>query len=211
MVCFGPSRKIPPTCQAHFPLGDPAYSASQGLPTTLSTATGRKSTQMPLGQAVKGEFTRPLSSRIWKRGPRRVRCFEQELAPSASLAGGDARDPVPSGSPERFLYRQNPKVTLEARLQAAPSRKQTFQVLSPAGPGDTSRPPPPSARLSAPPARPAPAATQARTPRRSRAVPSAGARHPPPGRPAAGEALPVPGDPGPPRLAGPGRPPHPAG
>uniref|UniRef100_A0A7N9CDQ9 Potassium channel tetramerization domain containing 5 n=1 Tax=Macaca fascicularis TaxID=9541 RepID=A0A7N9CDQ9_MACFA len=82
---------------------------------------------MPLGQAVKGEFTRPLSSRIWKRGPRRVRCFQQELAPSASLAGGDARDPVPGGSPERFLYRQNPKVTLEAQLQAAPSRKQTFQ------------------------------------------------------------------------------------
>lgn len=153
MVCFGPSRKIPPTCQAHFPLGDPAHSASQGLPTTLSTATGRKSTQMPLGQAVKGEFTRPLPSRIWKRGPRRVRCFEQELAPSASLAGEDARDPVPGGSPGRFLYRQNQKVTLQARLQAAPSRKQTFQVLSPAGPGDTSRPPPPTAPLSAPPAR----------------------------------------------------------
>lgn len=66
----------------------------------------------------------PRRPRIWKEASC-IRCYKQELT------SPDFQDPPP-GKDQRLLLRgQDLKVSPKARLQAAQSRKQTFQALPP--------------------------------------------------------------------------------
>lgn len=176
---------------------------------------GRRTTPTPVSKRSLQAGEAPQCRRAGKGAHRLHRSRElggpehqvlrRELTAPALLRRRHA-DPFPAKAPA-VPPRTEPKGT--RRLVSRPRRKQTFRALPPRRPVTPPRLPRPLRVCQRPrragAAAPGPGLPAAAKRRRH------GARAPRPGRLAAGEAPPGPGDPGPPSLAGPRRPPRSTG